>query len=209
MRSTHSAMLSPSPASPSRPSASSRMSSPVGVASVTTAFSRSVSIRLRIAKSISAAPETTTLKAESGMSTSAPLASSSSSRMISSTKLSMARPSADRRESGGAVVADLQDRVEAAHPEYLAHIGYEAEQRELAVQQQHAQSGAADVVEPAHVDRQVRLAAAEGGGQLLLRRFCRTAVEPSARLEDEDGTVALLEDLHGAPLAAALTPPLR
>src|SRR5665213_4220369 len=146
-------------------SASSRIASPVAVLSTTISFSRSVSMRLCIARSISAAPAITVAKPETGMSTNSPLASSSSRRVVSSTKPSIGLPPlAHVRERGGGVGLDRQDRVEPADREHLAHIGGEPEQCDLAASllnlagqhQQYSQPGAADVFKAGHVDCQMR-----------------------------------------------------
>src|SRR5216684_4884434 len=142
-------------------SASSRMSSPSGVRSTTISFSRSLSMRLCSAKSISAAPPMTIAKTDSGSGTNSPFVSSRSSRTISSGKLSISA-SAHRGGGRSRVGLDREDRVETANREHLADIGGKPAERHLALlllhlfrhDQEHAQPGAADVIEAAHVDSQ-------------------------------------------------------
>src|SRR5258706_5764618 len=140
------------------------MSSPVGLVSTTVSRSRSLSIRSARARSINAAPATTTSEADNGRSTKRPCVSSSNSSVISSTKLNIAAPLPDRREGGRGIWLDRKDRIEAADRKHLAHIGREAEQRHLALgllhlfghHQQDPQPGAADIVELCHIDGQLR-----------------------------------------------------
>src|ERR1700730_12188674 len=114
-------------------STSSRMSSPSGVGSTTVRCSRSVSMRLWIARSISAAPAMTTPNTDCGSCTKSPLASSCRNSTISSTKLNIARVLADRGERRAGVGGDRKDRIETADGEHLSDIGVEAEQRQFAV----------------------------------------------------------------------------
>src|SRR5438067_4471366 len=171
------------------------MLSPVGVGSVTTSRSRSLSMRSASARSISAAPAITTSEADNGRSTNRPRVSSSSSRVISSTKLNIAAaPLLYRRDGRRRIRVERENRIEAADREHLADVRHQPEQRDLAFgllhlfrhDEEHPQPGAADVFEPAHVDRKARRAAAERRVEAVLRRSGAAAVEPAGKLDQRN-----------------------
>src|SRR6202035_1966108 len=122
---------------------------------------------------------------DTGSWTKSPLASSCSNSTISSTKLSTAEALAYRGERGGGIGGDRKDRVEAAHREHLVDIGAEAVQRQLAAlllhllrdHQQNPQTGATDIGEAGHIDRQARRHTAQRHQQPLFRRGGGAAVE--------------------------------
>src|SRR5579875_855916 len=177
-------------------SAKSSRRSPVGVRSMTTSFSRSVSTRSRMESSISTAPASARSSTTPGISVKFPLSLSCASRKSSSAAVSIDQlprllpdggdafaAGAMHLEEGGKA-ADIEDlahrRRRVAHGE--AHLGALGLLRRF---EQHAQPSARDVFERAEIE-QHRLAAADRGAQLLVDHRGGGAVHPPVEREHGD-----------------------
>src|SRR4051794_13828993 len=166
----------------------------------------SVSTLLRSASSISAAPASTTSAADIGNSTSLPR-SSSCRRTISSTNPSIAGASADRGDCRRRVVPNRENRIETADRKHVAHAGGKPEQGQLALrllhfsgnEQQHAQSGAADILELRQVDHEARGAVCNQPCQLFLGGCGRTAVQAAGEFRDHDVARVFMGKFHRVP----------